>query len=92
MYMHYNMTPPFATQICVAKSSYMRWKNIYQHILYVLPKMALQVSIATLIYVLVTHTNNRCKVAMHNDVSGNAYMCLYKHGRTTFMFCCNVKI
>ena len=27
---HYNMTPPFATQICVAKSSYIRWQGLYQ--------------------------------------------------------------
>jgi hypothetical protein len=32
----------------------------------VLPKAALQGSIATLIYVLVTHSNNHCKVATHN--------------------------
>jgi hypothetical protein len=55
----------------------MRWKGLYQRILYALPKVALQGSIATLIYVLVTHTNNRCKVATHNGVYGNAYMCLY---------------
>jgi hypothetical protein len=29
--------------------------------------VALQGSIATFIYVLVTYTNNRCKVATHND-------------------------
>jgi len=29
-------------------------------------KVALQGSLATLIYLLVTHTNNHCKVAMHN--------------------------
>ena len=31
-----------------------------------LSKVALQGSIATLIYVLITRTNNRCKVATHN--------------------------
>jgi hypothetical protein len=33
----------------------------------VLPKVALQGSIATLIYPLVTYTNNCCKVATHKD-------------------------
>jgi len=40
-----------------------------------LPKVALQGSIATIIYPLVTHTNNRCKVATHKMGYGNAYMC-----------------
>jgi hypothetical protein len=33
----------------------------------VLPKVALQGSIATLLYLLVTHNNNRCKVATNKD-------------------------
>jgi hypothetical protein len=41
-------------------------------------KVALQGFIVTLIYLLVTHINNRCKVATHNDGYGNAYMCLNK--------------
>jgi hypothetical protein len=32
-----------------------------------LPKVALQRFVATLIYALVNYTNNRCKVATHND-------------------------
>jgi hypothetical protein len=74
---HYKMTPPFATHICVAKSLYMRWWGLYQRIIYVLPEVALQGSIATLIYVLVTLTNNRCKLATDIDGYCNAYMCLY---------------
>jgi hypothetical protein len=61
------MTPPFATQICVAKSPYKRWQGLYQRIKYALLKVALQGSIATLVYMLVTHSNNHCKVATHND-------------------------
>jgi len=44
----------------------MRWYDLYQHIKYVLHKVTLQGSIATLIYVLVTCTDKRCKVATHN--------------------------
>jgi hypothetical protein len=29
---NYKMTPPFATQICVAKSLYIRWQGLYQRI------------------------------------------------------------
>jgi len=45
----------------------------------VLPKVALQGSIATLIYVLVTRTNNRCKVATHN---GGLWQRLYAFVQT----------
>jgi hypothetical protein len=57
------MTPPFATHICVAKSPYIRWWGLYQRIYYALPEMALQGFAATLIYALVTPSNNRCKFA-----------------------------
>jgi hypothetical protein len=58
------MTPPFATHICVAKSPYMRWWGLYQHINYVLSEITLQGFVETLIYALVTPRNNRCKLAM----------------------------
>jgi hypothetical protein len=94
---HYNMTPPSATQICVAKSLYMRWQDLYQRISYVLLKVALQGSIATLIYPLVTHTNNHCKVATHNDslwqhlhvfvqTIDELLLCLLQH---IDLLCCN---
>jgi hypothetical protein len=41
--------------------------HIYQRIKYALLKVALQGSIATLVYMLVIHSNNHCKVATHND-------------------------
>ena len=37
--------------------------GLYQRINYALPKMVLQEFVATLIYVLVTPRNNRCKLA-----------------------------
>jgi hypothetical protein len=61
------MTPPFATYICIAKSLYIRWWDLYQHIYYALLEVALQGFVATLIYALVTPTNNRCKVATDNN-------------------------
>jgi hypothetical protein len=45
---------------------------------YALQEVALQGSIATLTYVLVTLTNNRCKLATDIDGYSNPYLCLYK--------------
>jgi hypothetical protein len=65
--LHYKMNSLFATYIYIAKGQYMHWWGLYQHTYYVFLKVALQRSIATLIYVLVTPTNKRCKVAMDID-------------------------
>jgi len=47
---------------------------------FTLPEVALQGSIATLTYVLVTLTNNRCKLATDSDGYYNAYMCVLTAG------------
>ena len=65
--LHYKMNSLFATYIYIAKGPYMRWWGLYQYIYYVFLKVALQGSIATLIYALVTSTNKHCKVATNID-------------------------
>ena len=59
---------------------------------YALPKVALQGSIAMLTYMLVTLTNNRCKVVTDIDGCGNAYMCLYRLQANGFYIHCYVQI
>ena len=61
------MNSLFVTYIYIAKGPYMRWWGLYQRIYYVFLKVALQGSIATLIYALVTSTNKHCKVATNID-------------------------
>ena len=61
------MNSLFATYIYIAKGPYLHWWGLYQHIYYVFLKVALQGSIATLIYALVTSTNKCSKVATDID-------------------------
>jgi hypothetical protein len=65
--LHYKRNTPLATHICVAKSPNKCCYDLYQCMLYVLLKVALQGSIATHIYALVSDVYKCCKLAM--DVS-----------------------
>jgi hypothetical protein len=62
-YGHYKRNTPLATHICVAKSPNKCCYDLYQRMLYVLLKVALQGSIATHIYALVSDVYKCCKLA-----------------------------
>jgi hypothetical protein len=69
---------PFCNAYILLKVHIYVGGGLYQRIYYTLPEMALQGFAATLIYALITPSNNRCKFATDIIGYGNTYMCLYK--------------